>query len=184
MKVGKQRGEVEGQYPRPWKSVLAGAVAGLAGSFAMSQFHALLPQSTPPTRQNGEDSTVKVASAISHVIFDHDLSGHEEEIAGPLVHYVFGTGVGALYGTVVEYAKPVQAGWGLAFGTAVWLGAHVLIVPALGLSEPITRSSSSAEAAEFAAHLVYGTVVESVRRVLHGLYNEATSANPIKTKLL
>ena len=169
MKVSERRRQVQGQYPRPWKGVVAGAVAGLVGSFAMSQFHLLLPQNTSPTRQNGEDSTVRVASAVSHVIFHHDLSGPEKEIAGPLVHYLFGTGVAALYGTVVEYARPVQAGWGLAFGTAVWLGAHVLIVPALGLSEPITRSSSSVEAAEFAAHLVYGTVVESIRRVLRAL---------------
>jgi len=41
-------------------------------------------------------------------------------------------------------------------------------VPALNLSEPITRSSLSAEGAEFAAHMVYGVVAEGLRRFLRG----------------
>ncbi len=184
MRVGKRCRRIEAQHLNPWKGLLAGALAGLAGSFAMSQFHTLLPQNTPLGRQNTDDSTVKAASAISHQIFHHDLSGPEKAIAGPAVHYGFGMGVAALYGTVVEYAKPMRAGWGVPFGVAVWLGAHVLIVPALGLSEPISRSTSSAEAAEFAAHLIYGAVVESVRRLLRALYNEATSTQSDQTRLL
>jgi uncharacterized membrane protein YagU involved in acid resistance len=82
------------------------------------------------------------------------------------VHYAFGMGVGSVYGTVAECAEWVAGGWGLPFGAAVWLGAHVIVVPALGLSEPVSRSSAPRETGEFTAHLVYGAVVECVRRFL------------------
>jgi hypothetical protein len=42
----------------------------------------------------------------------------------------------------------------------------VITVPAFGLSKPVTRSTPRREAVEFGAHLVYGAVVEVVRRLL------------------
>jgi uncharacterized membrane protein YagU involved in acid resistance len=133
----------------------------------MSQFHSLLPQNTAPSsQQNAEDSTVKAASAVSQAILHRELTGDQKKVAGPVVHYVFGMGMGSLYGTLVECAEPLHAGWGLPFAAAVWLGAHVIAVPALGLSQPVTRSSAPHEAGEFAAHLVYGAVVEGFRRFL------------------
>ncbi len=155
----------------PWKGLLTGALAGLTGAFAMSQFHAMLPQNKGPSSgQNGEDSTVKAASAVSRGILHKELTAQQEKTAGPMVHYVFGMGMGSIYGMLVERAEPVRAGWGLPFGAAVWLGAHVITVPALGLSEPVTRSTAPQEASEFAAHLVYGAAVEGVRRFLRSRF--------------
>ncbi len=150
----------------PWKGLFAGALGGFAGSYAMSQFHKLLPKPTLPSSEKKEDSTVKAASAISQHMFHHELTTQQKKTAGPAVHYAFGISVGAMYGTLVEFAEPARAGWGLPFGTAVWLGAHVITVPALGLSKPVTQSAPLSEAAEFSAHLVYGVVGESVRRFL------------------
>ena len=130
----------------------------------MSEFHALLqkPESGVPK----EDSTVLTASAISEGVFHHHLTPDEKKIAGPVVHFGFGSSMAALYGTAAEVAPAVTAGWGLPFGTAVWLGAHVITVPALGLAEPVTKSTPRSEAVEFGAHLVYGAVVEGLRRFL------------------
>jgi uncharacterized membrane protein YagU involved in acid resistance len=52
----------------------------------------------------------------------------------------------------------------LPFGVAVWLGAHVIMVPALGLAAPPTRQPPLKEAFEFVSHLVYGAVTELARR--------------------
>ncbi len=109
---------------------------------------------------------MKAATAISQCIFQHELTEQQKKIAAPAVHYAFGTSVGAIYGTLVESGQVMRAGWGLPFGAVVWLGAHAIAVPALGLSEPITKSEPGSEAAEFGAHLVYGVTVESVRRLL------------------
>lgn len=102
----------------------------------------------------------------SRTVFHHKLTLDQKKIAGPTVHYGFGANVAAIYGTTAELAPLVSTGWGIPFGAAVWLGAHVITVPALGLSEPITHSAPRAEAVEFGAHLVYGAVAEGLRRFL------------------
>lgn len=151
----------------PWKGLLAGAVGGLAGSFAMSQFHSLLLPTAPgSSEQDKGDSTVKAASVIARGIFHHELTEHEKKLAGPVVHYGFGASTAVIYGAMAECEPSLRAGFGTAFGAAVWLGAHVITVPALKLSEPVTRSTPAQETAEFGAHMVYGLVVECLRRFL------------------
>ncbi|MGH9581518.1 MAG: DUF1440 domain-containing protein [Bryobacteraceae bacterium] len=152
--------------PNPWKGLVAGALGGFAGSFAMSQFHSLLLSAETSFQQEKEDSTVLAASAVSRGIFHHELTAREKKIAAPVAHYVFGASMAAIYGTLVEFEPSVRAGWGMPFGAAVWLSAHVITVPALDLSEPVTRSTPAQETAEFSAHIVYGLAVESLRRFL------------------
>jgi putative membrane protein len=148
------------------KGGIAGMTGGLAGAFLMSQVHSGAQKilSLPPPE--GEDSTVRTASAISRLLLHKELTRSEKEKAGPIVHYAFGASVGSVYGAAAELAPVVSTGWGTLLGIAVWRGAHVIAVPALGLSEPMTRSPAGAEAAELAAHLAYGSVVETVRRLL------------------
>jgi uncharacterized membrane protein YagU involved in acid resistance len=150
----------------PWKGLLAGALGGFAGSFAMGQFHALLQHDDAPSPQRMEDSTVKVATAISQCVFQHDMTEQQKRIAAAAVHYGFGTSVGAIYGTLMESRQVMRARWGLPFGAVVWLAAHAIAVPVLGLSEPVIKSALGSEATEFGSHLVYGVTVESVRRLL------------------
>jgi len=82
------------------------------------------------------------------------------------VHYAFGAGVGAIYGALAERAPVVSAGLGLLFGAAVWLGAHVITVPALGLARPPARQPRAKAMQEFALHLLYGLTTDVVRRLL------------------
>ena len=152
--------------PRLWKGLLAGAAGGLIASFVMSQFSSLVLKAGSQPQPDKEDSTVKAASAISRSIFHHELTADQKKVAGPAVHYAFGTTMAATYGVLVEFVPSARIGFGLSFGAAVWLGAHVLTVPAVGLSEPVTRSTPAAEGGEFAAHLIYGAVAEGVRRLL------------------
>jgi len=150
----------------PWKGFLAGAAGGLIASFAMGQFLSLVLKSGNNPQPDREDSTVKAASAISRAIFHHELTADQKKVAGPAVHYAFGTTMAGIYGAVAEIRPSASLGFGLPFGAAVWLGAHAITVPALGLSEPVTRSAPAAQGAEFAAHLIYGAVAEGVRRFL------------------
>jgi len=148
---------------RGCKGLLAGAAGGLIASFAMGKFSGLFTFGSN-SDQSHEDSTVLAASAISRKLFHHDLTPEQKTIAGPAMHYLFGSTMGATYGVLVEFWDAARLGWGLPFGAAVWLGAHAIAVPALGLSEPITRNAPAAEAIEAAAHLVYGAMLEAVRR--------------------
>ena len=92
------------------------------------------------------------------------LKKSEKESAANAVHYIFGTTVGAVYGIAAEAAPITGAGYGLPFGTALFLGADEIAVPALGLSEPPTDIPMSTHAYGFASHLVYGLTADLVRR--------------------
>lgn len=153
----------------PLRGALAGFVGGLLAAGAMSLAHRIveemIPRPAAPAAQQAEDSTVKVASGVVGLV-GRTLSESEKPVAGTIVHYAFGAPVGAAYGALAELAPVVIAGVGVPFGIAVWLGAHVIAVPALGLAEPPTRQPLGKEAEEFGLHLVYGVVTELVRRLL------------------
>jgi putative membrane protein len=172
------------------RDVLKGLVAGLAGglvaSWTMNQFQAFWTKvsesvesaqdgsSAEQQSENGEqqsgaeqdDATVKAATAISEGIFDHKLTKREKQIAGPAVHYAFGTLTGGLYGAVAELAPEVTAGGGLPFGAAFWLVADETAVPLLGLSKAPTEYPLSTHAYALASHFVYGLSAELVRRAV------------------
>ena len=147
------------------RGCLAGALGGLIGSAAMGRFYsAFQTGNSPPSGQ--EDATVLAASALYRAAFHRDLSPQQKEIAGPLVDRAFAATLGAAYGATVEVMPFLQGGHGVPFGAIAWLGAHVIAVPALGLSKPITQSDARSETLEFGAHLVYGFVTETIRRLL------------------
>jgi putative membrane protein len=172
-----------------WKGLAAGLVGGLVASWTMNRFQDVWSklaeeferseeQSSAPDgggesqqAQGGgeqEDATVKAASAISEGIFDHELTKGEKKIAGPAVHYAFGTATGGLYGAAAELAPEVTAGAGLPFGAVFWLAADETALPLLGLSKEPTEYPLSTHVYALASHFVYGLTAEAVRRALRG----------------
>ena len=153
------------------RGAFIGLVAGLAGAGVMSLGHrvagTLLPKATTAPASQEPDPTVKVASAISRGV-GYELPRAQESRAGSIIHYAFGGAVGALYGAVAEVLPKATAGVGLPFGIAVWLGAHVVTVPALGLAQPPDRQPLGQEAEELGLHLVYGATTEIFRRLMSG----------------
>ena len=98
-----------------WKGLVAGSAAGLAGTVAMTQFQNLWSKASEKLKNNenersssgngsgqeDEDATMKAAGKIAKAS-GYYFSKEQKKKAGSIVHYAFGTGMGALYGTVVE----------------------------------------------------------------------------------
>ncbi len=166
-----------------WKGLAAGLVGGLIASWTMNQFQALLSKASEGDEKSqggrgtqnkksqseskeGDDATVKAATAISENVFDHKLTKSEKKIAGTAVHYTFGTLTGGLYGAAAELAPIVTVGGGLAYGASIWVVADEGVVPALGLSKPANEYPLSIHAYALASHFVYGLTTEVVRRAV------------------
>jgi uncharacterized membrane protein YagU involved in acid resistance len=153
------------------RGALIGLIAGLVGAGAMSLGHrvagTLLPKAAAAPASREPDPTVKVASAITRGV-GYELPPAQKPRAGSIVHYAFGGTVGALYGAVAEVLPKAAAGVGLPFGIAVWLGAHVVTVPVLGLAQPPARQPLGQEAEELGLHLAYGATTEIFRRLMSG----------------
>jgi putative membrane protein len=176
------------------KGLAAGLIGGLVASWAMNRFQDVwmkfagsqssgsepsrqaegqesgqgLQQTQKKSDEEQDDATVKTASAISEGIFDHKLTKSEKKIAGPAVHYAFGTSVGGLYGAAAELAPGVAKGAGLPFGAAFWLVADETALPLLGLSKGPTAYPLSTHVYALASHFVYGLTTELVRRGVRG----------------
>jgi putative membrane protein len=157
------------------KGLAAGLIGGLVGTIVMTQYQNIVTQigksangddKKKEEKEGGENATVKTAKAISENVFDHKLKKSEKEQAGNAVHYVFGTTVGALYGAAAEAIPATAMGYGLPFGTALFIGADEVAVPALGLSEPPTEIPMTTHAYALSSHLVYGLTADLVRRAV------------------
>lgn len=172
------------------KGLAAGLIGGLIASWTMNQFQALLSKLSEEDKKSqrgksaqqgggqgeqkksqgeskeGDDATIKAASAISKGVFDHKLTKSEKKVAGPAVHYAFGTTMGGFYGVMAEVAPIVSVGAGLPFGAAFWLVADEAAVPALGLSKSPTEYPPSTHASALASHFVYGLTTDIVRRAI------------------
>jgi len=160
------------EFVRVVRGTVAGCIGGLLAAGAMSLAHVLISAAVSKSRRQAEqespkeeDATVKVAAAVVSS-FGYQLTEDDKSKAGTVVHYAFGGGVGAVYGALAELSPNVRIGLGLPFGVAVWLGAHVITVPALGLAKPPTQQPPSKEAQELGLHLLYGLTTEYVRRLL------------------
>jgi len=163
---------------RIWKGLLAGGAAGAAGSLAMNQFQNLWTKVSE--RQNGrepipsgesteEDATMKIAGKVAEIT-GHRLSLEQRKKAGPIVHYVFGTGMGVLYGAFLEagprHLRRHALLTGLGFGSMLFAGADEAVVPALKLSRSPRKAALSSHFYAFASHLVYGLTAGAVRKAV------------------
>jgi putative membrane protein len=173
--------------PELWKGLVAGLAGGLAATVVMTQFQASWKKasaalqsngsggsnkskSKSQSKQEGEDATMKTAGAIAELA-GQKLSKQQKKKGGTAVHYVFGTGLGAVYGVARELSpdalqalNPVLAGVG--YGSAVFVGADEFAVPALGLAESPKDTPLSFHAYGLASHAIYGVTGELVRKAV------------------
>jgi uncharacterized membrane protein YagU involved in acid resistance len=117
-----------------------------------------------------DDATMQTADAVFSTVTGGQHLTHEgKERGGPIVHYAFGALMGAVYGAIAEEMPAITAGFGTAFGAALFTGADLVAVPALNLSQSVSAEELPSLATPFAAHLVYGSATEAVRRLVRAL---------------
>lgn len=156
----------------------AGVAAGLAASFAMERYQRALGRLSPDLggapggggqqyrQPQSEPSTYVAADVVSRAATGQALRSEDKPLGGSIVHYVFGGTVGALYGVLAAQRPAAAAGLGMPFGAAVWMTADEIGMPALGLAKPPTAYPLTDHLSGLSAHLVFGAVMESVRRLL------------------
>jgi putative membrane protein len=164
--------------------MVAGAAGGLIASWVMNAFmegpgqklqQAIqrdggMVRPADPNQPAPDDATMKTADALVQTFTGgHHLSRAGKKVGGPIVHYAFGTLMGACYGALAEMTPELTNGVGTAFGAALFAGADLVAVPALDLSGSPNQQSISSLTTPFAAHLVYGITTEAIRRMIRGM---------------
>lgn len=136
-----------------------GLVAGAAGTAAMT-----LVQKIEMKMTDREPSTMP-AEAVDEIA---DLAPEDEEKRerfSNLVHWGYGTSLGAVRGVLASTPLPATAA-DAAFFAAIW-AAPMVVLPALDLSPPPTEWDAGTLAKDFGHHLVYASTVALAWRMLN-----------------
>jgi putative membrane protein len=182
---------------KAWKGCAAGLAGGLAATLVMTGFQTAWNAATKEKTSNGgrsdsrraedsgkngqemgqqsqpraesENPTEKVASKVVGIA-GTELSPDGKKTGGTVVHYAFGTLMGAVYGTALEFApreyRRKALGSGLLLGTALFAAADEVALPALHLTEGPTEIPASMHVYGLVSHLVYGATTGLLTRTL------------------
>ncbi|MCA9222673.1 MAG: DUF1440 domain-containing protein [Planctomycetales bacterium] len=168
------------------KGMLAGLIAGAAGTYVMTKMQPHIKQWTEEMvggcgsggsgeselSGGGESSapaTEQVATAVAEPVVQRELSRAEREFGSNAVHYGFGTVMGGVYGVMAEVAPPITGLVGLPAGALLFAVADEAAVPAAGLSDPPSETPMKTHLHGLVSHLVYGATVEICRKILRPL---------------
>ena len=177
------------------KGILAGAIGGLAGTWAMSEAQrgwTLLVDRQPPDsaagkhdardwqeRSEGQNSNELAAQAMATTVMGRRLDRDELAVGAALTHYAFGTAMGALYGASMN--DQMRVGTGIAFGLTVWLFADEIAMPLLGLSDSTVRRPLEKHLQSAVAHIVFGVATELTRDAVDQLH-QASAASTVPAR--
>jgi hypothetical protein len=172
---GRRRG-----YPSPIGAIVRGAVAGAAGTAAMdaakyAQYRrggGAQPFGAWETSEGLDDwesapAPANVAKRLVEGLTQHELKAGKARLANNATHWGTGVGWGAAYGVLAGSLPSRKIRHGLLWGTVVWASSYV-VLPVLGLYEPIWEYDAATLAKDLGAHLVYGVTSAAVFRVLAG----------------
>ena len=136
--------------------LIAGSIGGLIGAFFKLGWEVPWPPRTP-------DRIPEPQVLVS--LFTHHPT---PAVVGLVIHFAFSILMGAAYGLLAEIFPIVTLGMGVAFGLAIQIGAHELIMPLIGLTPATWLLPASEQGSEFFGHLLWGFTIgvfyEDLRR--------------------
>jgi hypothetical protein len=124
-----------------------GMVAGAIGTAAMTA------SSTAEMKLRGRGGSNTPAEALCRLLGVEALGEQEKARVTNVVHWAYGTGLGALRGLIATAGlKGPKAA--MAFFATVW-GGELVMLPALDVAPPATQWDAATLATDAAHHLVY-----------------------------
>jgi hypothetical protein len=113
-----------------------------------------------------------VAKRLLEAVLKHDLAPRYARLLNNATHWGFGLAAGAGYGLLLGSRRDPRVWYGLPFGAGVWAFGYV-VLPQLGVYEPIWKYDLETLWKDLSAHLVFGTATAAAFRLLaHGAVDE------------
>lgn len=148
--------------------LLVGVAAGVAASWAMSEFQNLWVKASndrhslirPRTDEDLMGMIVGRAARAAGVV----LKRRDQRRIGSLLHYASGAGLGAVYSVAAEESELITTGFGLGFASMFFAIADSLAPREYKPSVRPHNQRIVSEVYEWLAHVVYGITLEAARR--------------------
>lgn len=156
------------------RRVATGVAAGLTASFLSKRFQAVWntvqQEKTGEPAEGGatqpDPSPVKAADRLLRLLGRRPLPEARKGLAGNLVHYATGAGMGVAYTLLSAPFPRIAAARGLAFGVLTDIVLDKALVPALGLALPPWRKPMLRHLYALATHLVFGLTLDVSARTI------------------
>ncbi len=128
-------------------AIIAGALGGLIGAW----FKLGWEVTWPPRALDRIPEPQVLVTMFTHVPTSNFIS--------LVIHFSFSILSGMLYGALVEFFPIVALGTGIAFGLAVWVGAHLIVMPWMGLTPATWNLPMNEQGSELFGHIGWGLVI-------------------------
>lgn len=97
-----------------------------------------------------------VAKRLLESVLAHEVPPRDARLLSNGTHWGFGLANGAGYGLLLGSRRSPKVWFGLPFGAAVWASGSV-VLPLLGVYQPIWKYDRETLRKDLSAHLVFGT---------------------------
>lgn len=150
-----------GRDPRLRSRLLIGAIAGIAGTLAMTSAMARLHRRLPPA----ERSPLPPREIVETLAIKAGASLDDEAAkdATTAAHFAYGAAAGAAIGAAT--VRP-GAGGGVAAGVAIWMASYLGWIPGTGILKPAALHPRGRNALMIGAHVVWGLATARAMREL------------------
>ena len=108
----------------------------------------------------------KAAKKILEAVLKREVPPRYARALNNLTHWGFGLAAGAGYGLLMSSGRKPRIAYGPPFGAAVWANGYV-VLPLLGVYEPIWRYDLQTLGKDLRAHLVFGTTTAAAFCLIH-----------------
>lgn len=163
--------------PHPCLAILLGLVSGLVCGFSKLGWEIPLPPRTPlrdltnPPQQLLEQ--MGFSFHFTHLTYLYN--GNPRPIISFCMHFGFAIGFAVLYCVVAEYWPRITLGQGAVYGLVLWVGFHLLLMPALGTVPPPWQQPVTEHLSELFGHAFCFWMMELTRHDLRGRFLAAQS---------
>ena len=142
--------------------LILGALAGVAGTFAMTAAMRTMHRRLPP-RERYPLPPREIIEGMAVAAGEHPWGEQRRRGATLAGHFGYGAATGALYALVEPGGRILP---GAAYGVLVWSGSYFGLMPALRILEPANRHPPRRNGLMIAAHLVWGGTMALALRQL------------------
>lgn len=137
--------------------LLAGALAGVVGTYAMTLAKQCLFPGLPPSERYALPPR-EITQDVVERTAGREIADEESLLDATLAsRFAYGAASGAMFSLLgLHERSPVRNG--VAFGLAVWAVSYLGWLPAAGILTPATRHPPARNALMIAVHVVWGGV--------------------------
>lgn len=148
------------------QALLAGLIAGLISAIVKFGWEVPLPPRTPERNATNPPQQLLEQLGFSEQFTHQTYSwlGNDLPWVSFIVHFSFAIVFALIYCVAAEYYPRIKLWQGAAFGIAIWVVFHLVLMPAMGTVPAPWDQPFGEHFSELFGHAVWMWIIEIVRR--------------------